>query len=93
MLTRLRLQRGEGKLLISSPEVRTRRNKAEKASSSPKGPLKTALEAPQISSPSVEIEEVQIVQEVEVIEEVQSTEVELESKAIMSGYEDTHEHS
>ena len=45
MLTRLRLQRGEGKLLISSLEVRTRRKKAEITSSLPKGPLKATLEA------------------------------------------------
>ena len=43
MLTRLRLQRGEGKLLIVSPKVRKRRKKVEKASSSPKGTLKATL--------------------------------------------------
>ena len=45
MLTRLRLQRGEGKLLIASPGVRKRRKKAKKASSLPKGPIKATLEA------------------------------------------------
>ena len=53
--------------MVSSPEIRTRRNIAEKASSSPKGTLKAAPEAPQIPSPSVDIEEVQIAQEAEVI--------------------------
>ena len=55
MLTRLKFQRGEGKLLVFSPEIRTRRNKAEKESYSPKFPLKAALEAPQFLSPAVEI--------------------------------------
>ena len=45
MLTMLNLQRGEGKLLVESLEIRTRRKKDEKASSSPKGPLKATLEA------------------------------------------------
>ena len=57
MITRLKLQRGEGKIQITSPEIRTRRKKAEKAPSSPKGPLKEAPESPQVPSPSVEIEE------------------------------------
>ena len=55
MLTRLRLQRGEGKLLVASLEIRIKKKKAEKESSSPKGPLKATLEAPQIPSPAVEI--------------------------------------
>ena len=93
MLTRLRLQRGEGKLLIASPKVRKRRKKDEKASSSPKGPLKATLEAPQIPYPTVEIEGELIVQEVEVVEEIQSAEIELESTAKMSGHEGTHENS
>ena len=45
MLTILRLQRGEGKLLIASPEVRTRRKKVEIKTSLPKGPLKKTIEA------------------------------------------------
>ena len=73
MLTRLKLQRGEGNLLVVSPEIRPRRKRAEKASSSPKSPLKFSLEAPQVLSPAVEIEEVQIEQEAKVIEEVQIT--------------------
>jgi len=84
MITRLKLQRGEGKLLIASPKIRTRRKKAEKASSSPKGPLKVAPESPQLPSPSVEIEEAQIAQEVEVIAEVQLVQIsEPKSIAIM----------
>ena len=67
MLTRLKLQRGEGKILDFSLDIRKRRKRAEKASSSPNIPLKAAHEAPQVPSPSVEIEEVQIAQEVEVI--------------------------
>ena len=55
MLTRLKLQKGEGKLLVVSPEIRTRRKRAEEASYSPKIPLKAALEAPQFLSPIVEI--------------------------------------
>ena len=55
-----------------SLEVRTRRKKAEKASSLPKGPLKETLEA----------QEELIAQEVEVIEEIQATEIELASIAI-----------
>ena len=78
MLTRLKLQRGEGKLLVVSPDIRRRINRAKKESSSPKFPFKTTLEAPQVPSPAVEIEEVHISQEVEVIEEVQiSQEAEL----------------
>ena len=73
MLTRLKLQRGEGKLLVVSPEIRKIRKRYERASSSPKFPLKDALEAPQVLSPAVEIEEVQIAQEAEVIEEVQAS--------------------
>ena len=67
MLTRLRLHRGEGKLLVASPEIRKRRKKVEHASSSPKGPLKETLEAPLIPSPVVEIERKLIAQEAEVI--------------------------
>ena len=58
MLTRLKLQRGEGKLLVVSLEIRTRRKRAERASSSPKAPLRVALEAPQAPSPTADIEEV-----------------------------------
>ena len=67
--------------MVVSPEIRKRRNKFEKASSSPKVPLKTTLEAPQVISPVVEIEE------------VQASEVELESLAIISRFGETHGHS
>ena len=90
MLTMLKLQRGEGKILFVSPEIRTGRKRFEKASSWPKFPLKVAIEAPQFLSPIVDIEEVQIAQEVEVIEEVQASEVELESLSIMLGVGDIH---
>ena len=86
MLTRLKLQRREGKLLVVSPNIRTRRKRAKRGSSSPKVPLKPTVEAPQVPSPTVEIEEVQIAQEVEVIKEVQASEVELESLAIVLGF-------
>ena len=92
MLTRLILQRGEGKLFVASTNIRTRRKRAEKASFSSKESLKSILEVAQAPSPLVEIEEVQIAQEANVIEEVQAREVELESKAIMLGYQDTNEH-
>ena len=92
MLTMLKLQRGEGKLLVVSLEIRTRRKRAERELSSPKVPLKASLEAPLVVSPTVEIEQVQIAQEAEVIEEVQTSK-ELESLAIMLVYEETHEHS
>ena len=46
MLTRLKLQRGEGKLFVASPKVRTRRRRVERASYSPKIPLIAPLEAP-----------------------------------------------
>ena len=68
MLTKLRLQRGEGKLFVASPEIMKRRKRAEKESSSPKGTLKATLEAPQIPSPTVEIEEELIAQEVKPID-------------------------
>ena len=55
MITRLKLQRGEGKLGMASPEIRKRRKKAEKASSSPKGAQKAAPESPQVPSPPIEI--------------------------------------
>ena len=89
ILTGLKLHKGEGKLLVASPEIRTRRRRAERASSSPKIPLIAALEEPQFLSQEVEIEEVQFVQEAELIEEVQASEVEPESIAIMSGVEET----
>ena len=91
MITRLILERGEWKLLVASANIRTRIKRFDKESSSPKEPLKYSLEAPQVPSPSVEIEEVQIAQEAEVIEGVQATKVELESKAKISSYEETHE--
>ena len=83
MLTRLRLQRGEGKLLIASPKFRTRRKKVEIVASLPKAPLKATLEA----------QEELITQEAEVVEEIQAAEIELESKAKMSGHEGAHENS
>ena len=46
MLTRLRLQKGEGKLLVASPKIRERRKRAERASCSPKIPIIDALEEP-----------------------------------------------
>ena len=78
MLTRLILQRGERKILVDIPEIRKRKKRAKKTSSSSNISLNSTLEAPQVPSPSVEIEE------------VQATEVELESKSIMSGYEENH---
>ena len=57
MLTRLKLQRGEGKLLVESPEIRTRM-RATRAPSPPKVPLTGALEAPQVLSLVAKIEEV-----------------------------------
>ena len=62
MLTRLKLQKGEGKLLVASPEIRTRRKRAKRASSFPKIPFIVALEEPQFLSQEAEIEEVQFVQ-------------------------------
>ena len=78
--------------MVVSPEIRKRRKRAERASSSPKVPLKSALEAPQVLSPTVEIEEVQIAQEAEVIEKAQASEVELGSLAIISGVGETQGH-
>ena len=78
--------------MVPSPEIRTRRKRAEKASSSPKFPFKVALEAPQVPSLAIEIEDVQIAQEAELIEEVQASEVEFESLVIMSRFEETHGH-
>ena len=79
--------------MVASPEVRNIRKRAKRASSSPKVPLKATLEAPQVLSPTIEIEEVQIAQEAEVIEEVQASKVELESLAIMSRVGETHGNS
>ena len=76
-LARLKLQRGEGKLLVSSPKVRTRRGRATRAPSPPKVSLPTALEAPQVIS-LAEIEEVQV-----------APKAELESIAIISGFGET----
>ena len=64
MLTRLNLQGGEGKFLVSSPKVRTRRRRATRPPSPPKVSFPVALEAPQGLS-LVEIEEVQAVPKVE----------------------------
>ena len=59
MLTRLKLQRGEGKLLVATPEVMPRRRRATRPQSPPpKVPILAALETPQVF-PSTEIEEVQ----------------------------------
>ena len=77
MLTRLKLQRGEGKLLVATPEVRTRRRRATRPPSPPKVSLQDALEAPQVLSLD-EIEEVQV-----------APEVELESISIMPRVGDT----
>ena len=79
--------------MVVSLDIRKTRKRVEKASSSPKFPLKATLEAPQVPSPIVEIEEVQISQEAKVIEEVQALEVELKSLSIMSGVGKTHGHS
>ena len=73
MFTRMKFQRGEGKLLVAILEVRTRRGRATWEPSPPKFPLTAALEAPQVLSPEVEIEEVQIAQEEKVLEEVQAS--------------------
>ena len=54
--------------MVASPEIRKRRKRVEKASSSPKEPLKSAPKSPQIPSRSVDIEEVQNAHEAEVIE-------------------------
>ena len=65
MLTRLKLQRGEGKLLVASLEVRTRRGRATRPKSPPKFSLPVALEVPQVLS-LAEIEEVQVALEAEI---------------------------
>ena len=89
VLIRLKLQKGEGKLLVASPEIRTRRRRAKRASSSPKISLIGTLEERQVLSQEAEIEEVQFVQEFELIEEVQASKFELESIAIMPGFGET----
>ena len=73
MLTRLKLQRGEGKLLVENPKVMPKIRRATRPQSPPKIPIPVALETHQVL-PSIEIEEVQAVPEAK-----------LESKAIMSG--------
>ena len=60
-------------MLVASPNIRTRRRRAERASYSPKIPLISALEEPQFLSQEAEIEEVQFVQEAEMIEKVQAS--------------------
>ena len=82
MLIRLKLQRGEGKLLVASPEVRTKRRRATRAPSPPKFPLTAALEEPQVLSQEDGIEEVQV-----------APKAELESIAIMSGVGETEGYS
>jgi len=57
MLTRLKLPRGEGKLLVANPEVMPRRRRATRLQSPPKVLIAATLEAPQVL-PSIEIEEV-----------------------------------
>jgi len=62
MLTRLKLQRGEGKLLVATLEVILRRRRAIRPQSpTPKVPILVSLETYQVF-PSIEIEEVQSVQ-------------------------------
>jgi len=61
MLTRLKLQKGEGKLLVSTREVIPRRRRATRPQyPPPKVPISAAPETPQVL-PSTEIEEVQTV--------------------------------
>ena len=61
MLTRLKLQKGEGNILVANLEVIPRRRRDTKPQSPPpKFPIPAALETPQVL-PSTEIEEVQIV--------------------------------
>ena len=77
VLTRLKLQKGEGKLLVATPKVMPRRRRATRPQyPPPKVPIPAALETPQFLS-STEIEEVQSIQ----IFEPQSI-------AIMSGERD-----
>ena len=64
MLTRLKLQRGEGKLLVENLEVMPRRRRATRPQSPPKVSIPATLEAPQVL-PLVEIKEVQEVLESE----------------------------
>ena len=59
MIRRLKLQKGEGKLLVATPVVMPRRTRATRPQSPPpKVPIPVALETPQVL-PSTEIEEVQ----------------------------------
>jgi len=61
MLTRLKLQKGEWKLLVATAEVMPRRRRATRSQSPPpKVPIPTALETPQFFA-STEIEEVQAI--------------------------------
>ena len=61
MLTRLKLQKGEGKLLVATPEViPIRRRAISPQYPLPKVPIPVSLETPQVL-PSTEIEEVQAV--------------------------------
>ena len=76
MLTMLKLQKGEGNLLVSTPQVIPRRRRTRRPPS-PKVPIPTTLETPQVL-PSTEIEEVQAVPIFEP-----------ESTTIMSGERDT----
>ena len=87
------MQKGEGKLLVASPKIMNKKRRATRAPFSPKVPLIATLEAPQVLSQEVEIEEVQIAQEADLIEEVQASKAELKSIAIMSGVGETQVHS
>ena len=81
MLTRLKLQRGEGKLLVASPNIRTRERRDARAPYPPKFPLIASLEEPQVLSQESEFKE------------VQAPVSELESIAIMSSAGQTRGHS
>lgn len=62
MLTRLKLQRGEWKLLVATPKVMPKRRRATKTQSPTlKVPIPAAFETPQVF-PSIEIEELQTIQ-------------------------------
>ena len=61
MLTRLKLQRGEGTFLVATPEVMPRIRRATRPKSPPpKVLIPATLETPQVF-PSIDIEEVQVV--------------------------------
>lgn len=69
ILIRLKLQKGEGKLLVATPKVILRRRRATRPQSPPpKVPISVAHETPQVF-PSTEIEEVKAIP----ISELEST--------------------